>query len=615
MNSIRLLNITKLFLTMVFLTAFPVRAETVAPKTLNNLVRELVNFNFSSPPKEDYLTKPFWSFSFERQKDGWIYISIDAVLNKSDRVWLTLADDLSEKPILGIDSSSQRNKPAETMRFVKAGRYKVRLWSKGKPKLNNITVRSIPEIIYFKLLFLQKYRPYDFVRIHEWDYLRENILENYNVVVSDDHKRYIPYITPWREKGGKWLAASWISWSSRVEDVYSKWGKPMENPLFDGILIDEFGGSPKYVERYPLWDKTMKMIRNNPNCRDKMLYGFTGSTYNSRRKALFDIFFESGYKCVPEAYFCEKPSEERAGRYLKKYFTDMFMKWRKGYPGIEDKMVICLSPSNIPPRCCWNTCPNVNFKVYVDKQFNYLSNHPAFKDLYGITFFYANYMDDEMLRWLGALIRHYLIEGNRQMLSKDPYILTHLKNPGFEEGAVSWELKEALSGSIKVIDTAELEFKKKRGWNAIPEGEKVLYTKRSAIRPNIISQKIRSLTLGRLYSLKVHNADFRNFKEKKRISITIQLKGVELLQNKSRDDVVTHIFPMMKEPAQKTKVCWNIHYRVFRARTDTAELVLSDWVSDIIAGGPIGQEIIWDFIEIEPYFGTEEDALKTKRLR
>jgi hypothetical protein len=45
----------------------------------------------------------------------------------------------------------------------------------------------------------------------------------------------------------------------------------------------------------------------------------------------------------------------------------------------------------------------------------------------------------------------------------------------------------------------------------------------------------------------------------------------------------------------------NYHQRVFRAAGETAELVISDWASDTEPGGEIGQELIFNFIEIQPY--------------
>jgi len=46
----------------------------------------------------------------------------------------------------------------------------------------------------------------------------------------------------------------------------------------------------------------------------------------------------------------------------------------------------------------------------------------------------------------------------------------------------------------------------------------------------------------------------------------------------------------------------NYHFRVFRAIGSTAKLVISDWVGPPAAGGPIGQELMFNFIEVKPYW-------------
>jgi len=47
----------------------------------------------------------------------------------------------------------------------------------------------------------------------------------------------------------------------------------------------------------------------------------------------------------------------------------------------------------------------------------------------------------------------------------------------------------------------------------------------------------------------------------------------------------------------------NYHWRVFRAKGKTARLRVSDWQSDTAPGGRVGQELIYNFIEVQPYLG------------
>ena len=39
----------------------------------------------------------------------------------------------------------------------------------------------------------------------------------------------------------------------------------------------------------------------------------------------------------------------------------------------------------------------------------------------------------------------------------------------------------------------------------------------------------------------------------------------------------------------------------FRAKAETARLAISDWVREKDAGGPDGQELMFNFVEVEPY--------------
>ena len=45
----------------------------------------------------------------------------------------------------------------------------------------------------------------------------------------------------------------------------------------------------------------------------------------------------------------------------------------------------------------------------------------------------------------------------------------------------------------------------------------------------------------------------------------------------------------------------NYHWRVFRARGTTATITVCDWRSDTEPGGAAGQEIAYNFIEVQPY--------------
>jgi hypothetical protein len=46
----------------------------------------------------------------------------------------------------------------------------------------------------------------------------------------------------------------------------------------------------------------------------------------------------------------------------------------------------------------------------------------------------------------------------------------------------------------------------------------------------------------------------------------------------------------------------NYHWRIFRATGAEARLTISDWAAPDDPGGPVGQELMLNFVEVQPYF-------------
>ena len=45
----------------------------------------------------------------------------------------------------------------------------------------------------------------------------------------------------------------------------------------------------------------------------------------------------------------------------------------------------------------------------------------------------------------------------------------------------------------------------------------------------------------------------------------------------------------------------DFHQILFRAERETANLVISDWLYPTVPTGPVGQELLFNFIQVEPY--------------
>ena len=46
----------------------------------------------------------------------------------------------------------------------------------------------------------------------------------------------------------------------------------------------------------------------------------------------------------------------------------------------------------------------------------------------------------------------------------------------------------------------------------------------------------------------------------------------------------------------------NYHRIVFKPKSTTASLQISDWIDATETGGPVGQELIFNFVEVQPFY-------------
>lgn len=288
---------------------------------------------------------------------------------------------------------------------------------------------------------------------------------------------------------------------------------------------------------------------------------------------------------APEMYMNEVPTEQEARAAIAGFLVKSIADLRREHPGIERHLMVTFSAGNEPLAYCDDKCPGVSYKVLLDMQFHALATNSCFDGLWGVGFWTGHYMDEELTRWYAALFRHYLIEGSRERLTRDPYSLTHLTNPGFEKGAGGWTVQAAPGGIAEVVPVSAMPQGGRRDtYSPVPEGRQVLHTRRSGQVPNLISQPIAGLTPGRLYCLKLYTTDTSY--SSRTLPTGIKLEGVRELPGKARNDV-------WAARDAGLNAHWNCHYRVFRAVGTGGRLVLAD-------GEP--GEVYWDFVQIEPYF-------------
>ena len=567
-------------------------------RVLNNFVAELMSVAA--------LLQPCGEWSFTNPREGWVYISSAARAEGDDRIWISL--DSEGNLIAHGDGASPVQ---EAMRYLSKGEHRLSIRSRGRPLLERLVVRAIPELIFCKFQYdphIPEFGPYD------WDFLKEHVLPNVNVIVGSGAERHRPLVEEWKRRGGRWIVEIpatpyFEGWDA--ERAYRYWaGSPgMSDPLLDGIIVDEFGGGDNPA--YPAIIESIRRLKGDGRFKGKLFYPYCGSMYGTGLSREFiETVIGSGYRFAWERYLPEQPDEEAAARLLDERLSGEMRRWREGIPGCAEHMIVCLGYLVITESL--NVDPSVDFKVWMDMQFQRLATDPAFSGIYGVMEYTCGYADEETVRWAARLYRHYCIEGQTELLSRRygfKYKLDHIRNPDFEEGLEGWKIKEAEEGSVRVRRMEGYSWLQGR-YPRTERGDVFLWMRRSDRGPNVISQEIRNLEPGRLYSLKMITADYGDLVEGRSVrrehGIFIRIEGVDPLPERCFRSVIPNNYAHQLGPFTREHRFWfNYHWMVFKARGSSARLIISDWDGDK-PGGPIGQELILNFIEVQPYYETED---------
>lgn len=588
-------------LLFVALGTFVLVSSARAARPLNNLVTELVAVEF--PAGENEAVR---RVTFETVSKGWVHIGAVRAPGSTGKIEILL--DGGTEPILALSESTPL---PETMRRLPAGSHTLEICAEADAALGSLTVRAVPQLIFYAIDHLGQDRwKIDFAVRRDyrelWD---QGILPNFNILVSepyaagahDDTAAYADLIREWRGLGRQWLAKVSAA-KKKGEDpaeVEALWARPLADPRIDGIMIDECSRYQK--ELFPFWGREIEALSRRPEVKGKSLYALCG--FAEAEKTLLPLtqgVVAGGYYMAPEMYFRNLARLERAP-------ADM-VAWRKAYPGVEKNFIAVLGPNAAATGLTFHLQPDYNYKAFLEKQVAMLAADPAFAGIAGVGIWVARYMDDDLLRWYARLVRHYLIEGRTTPLGTDPVLLTHLQNPGFEDGETGWTLEKASTDSLGIRDASIVPYIK-RSYSALPERKKVLYTKRDPERPNRISQTVRDLVPGRIYHVDVYTQDLNCSDKPADIAIGIQLNGAEILPEHSFDKTI--VSPAKSSRTQNDgltfevetgdlKMAWLHSRRLFRPTAPTAELVLSDWPPNQPPAAGAGQELIWDFIELAP---------------
>ncbi|MBC7286682.1 MAG: hypothetical protein H5T86_01280, partial [Armatimonadetes bacterium] len=535
---------------------------------------------------------------FVNPRDGWVFVRVKAAGKGHGSAELMAPGASEARPLMAW----QAGETSEAMRWLRKGEYElvVRAAVGG---VEELVVRAVPELVFCQFGAHPHVREYG---LYDWDFLARHVLPHVNTIVGGGAEGDRPYVEQWRGAGKRWLTSCGVPGLAREQQVtadeaeqYWRNAPGMADPVYDGVIADEFYSAP--AEKYAAWTEALRRLRADPALHGKQFYAWVCPIWNEEPgREFIRAVTEAGWRLALERYLPEQPSEEAAWAYIRSALAEQVRNWQQAMPGIERHLIMCLGYLSQPPESL-NVNPGVDFKVFMDMEFYHLANDPTFFGLYGVMEYLSSYCDEENVRWAAKLYRHYCIEGRSDRLTSDPYILPHLANPDFAEGLVGWEVREAEPGSVSVKTMEGFSWLQGR-YPRTSQGDQFLCLRRSDKGPNFVSQTVRHLQPGRLYSLKLYAADWQHLERQQKLALAVRVEGVELLP----DRCFVHVFPNCYShhygPFNAEHRAWfNYHWQVFRARSREARLVISDWVSSREQGGPVGQEIAVNFVELQPY--------------
>ncbi len=559
-------------------------------KRLNNLVTELATAADLSADG---------GLCFENPREGWVFIGLasgDAVL----------------------DGTTVLEGGGETMRYLDAGPHDLQV--EGGPTTAELSVRTVPELAYCKFVFdphVKEYGPYNA------DFLAKHVFPHCNTVVGSASPETRAYAEKWKAAGGRWIIECPLPGLSAetvdFEDVYNAWSTNpgMADPLYDGVVVDEFfsGDNPKYRQ----WTDAMnRVLDENPG---KRFYPYLGSHWPDKddwhrggkdnreesSKAFLGTALKRGQVIAWERYVQERHEQQIGAEFIQRRLGEPVKRWQEVFPGSPGQLLVTFGYMTITETL--SVHPSVNYKVFMDMQFNFVANRPEFDGLYGIMEYTAGYADEETVRWAARLYRHYGIEGNTDMLTERlgwKYKSDHIYNPEFNFDLEGWDVPIWIERNVAARSVPGFGHIEGR-WPRTSAGDTFLYVERSDERPNALSQPIRNLEPGKLYSVKMISGDYGDLvagrSEEKQHGLSLSVDGADVIAGKTFRSVVANNYAHMQEPFTTAKPFWlNFHQLVFRAGDGVATLSISDWATDEEPGGPIGQELMCNNVELHPYF-------------
>jgi hypothetical protein len=547
-------------------------------RQLNNLVAEVLSEPIENSPASQ-------SFSFVNPRDGWVFV---AFTTDTPAPGLTVKIDGSD-PV--ITAATDR---LEAFRELAMGEHRITV--SGNNADARLVVRSIPEIFNYPPCVNSYVRENG---SYGWEFMKKHILH----AVTTLNGGTLPgeVLPESKVLGLKWLANFGVHSPGDPTELRDRMEKHagMTQPQYDGFTCDELFFARATIGNY---SQGLKLLRNPEN---RLVYTWVVGKPSIR--SLHTDFMSTCLnasrgkgRLLFEAYCHPQANKQAAAAYLDNMIGQTMRRFNAYFPNAAAGTGIIFGNFNQIPIISLEHDPAVDFKYFLDMQVNLIANSPDFKDLATTGYWGTYYGDEELVRWSFKLMRHYAVEGNKDMLSYcygfryNPGFIT---NPDFADGLSGWDVSPAAEGSVRPHRIAGYGKNSQGRWGGGSAGDTVCVMTRNADKPNRISQTAKGLEVGRAYCLQFVTADLRDITDKKynprRYGIDVELEGAEILPDKGFVHIDRRNKGRYKDNNNVAKI--NLNRIIFRAKSPTQLIAFNDEKASP------GDELIVNFIQLKPY--------------
>ncbi len=545
------------------------------PRTLMK-GRRLNNFAFELVAAE-HRGEGVTEFPFDAFRDGWLFIKAG---NGGGNVALD-----------GTEVVSSATPRGETFRLVEAGRHRISV--SGAPCA--VTVRAIADIFNYcpgANSHVKENGPYD------WAFQEKYVLP----AVTTQNGGSIPKdrLDGFLARGYRWLSnlgTTGISADGLVEKLGTASG--MVKPGYAGVTCDEqFFHSPNAIDDFARGMAAYDLKANPSRAIYTWIVGKPATSAIDERffATAVNVSLGAG-RLLFEAYCRTKATEDEARRYLNDYITDTIARYRVTYPLAVESTCIALGNFNQVPILSLAHHPEVDYKYYIDMQLNMIANDPTFEGLGSIGYWGSYYADEELHRWCFALMRHYVVEGRKDMLSSEygfSYRPDHILNGDFRGTLEHWRTEGGVRADV-MQDFAKNSENRWGGNGGVGDTFAVLVRGKDSAAT--LRQTAKGLEPGRMYRLRYTTFDVKDVKAKRtaprRFGVSASVgAGAEVEPSLTW----THVDRRAKGRYGQLGARVNLGQIVFKASAPEVEVAFSN------EAAAEGEELGVHYVSILPYY-------------